>query len=142
MVGQGLGLAVLGDRDGAGVAALAVELDHVVVRDDLTVGGDDHAGALVLVAVDLTSMETTAGITLLTSCGDGDVAAEHGCAGCRVALVDGDARPAAAVALLSARAVTPAPMAAADEGGHDRHGQPGPELARRAAAARRWRAPG
>ena len=31
-----LGLSVLGDRDGAGVAALAVELNDVVVRDHLT----------------------------------------------------------------------------------------------------------
>ena len=50
---QRLGLAVLGDRDGAGVAALDVELDHVVVGDHLAVGGDDHAGALVLVAAGL-----------------------------------------------------------------------------------------
>src|SRR6202011_299311 len=46
--GQRLGLAVLGHRDGAGVATLAVELDDVVVRDDLTIGSDDHAGPLVL----------------------------------------------------------------------------------------------
>ena len=37
---------------------------------------------------------------MLTSCGDGDVAAEHGGSGCRVALVDGEAVAAGAVVVV------------------------------------------
>ena len=106
----------------------------MVVREHLTVGGDDHPGALVLFPVGL-DVDGDHGVDhLVHQLRDGDIAAEDGCPGRRAALVDGHVGAAVAVAVVVRQGRDSGTDGASDEGRHDRHGQPGPQLARRAAA--------
>ena len=131
--GQRLGLAVLGDRDGALVAALAVELNDVVV-------GETSPSEVMIMPVpssslpfDLTSMETTEWITLSTSCGMVTLPLSTAAPGAALLSWMVTLAPPLPLLLLSARAVTPAPMAPPMRAATMRHGEPGPQLARRAA---------
>ena len=91
-------------------AVLGAELDDVVVRHHLAVGGDDHPGALVLVAVGLDVDRDDGRDDLVDQFGMVTLPLSDGGPGGRVALVDGHvADPVPSE--WSARAVTPAPTA-------------------------------
>ncbi len=97
------------------------------------VGGDDHAGPLVLVAVRLDVDGNDGRDHLVDELRDGDVAAEDSRSGRRAALVDGDVGGVGVVVVVR-QGSDAGPDGPADESGHERHREPGPHSAGRTPA--------